>query len=92
MGICLPMQGTWVGSPVQEDSTSHRATKLMGRSYWAHAVESTSCSYWAPVLQLKPVRWSLSIAVKSGCHVLHLEKVCTQQQNPSSTKTLINFF
>ena len=26
--ICLPMQGTWVQSLLQEDSTSLRATKL----------------------------------------------------------------
>ena len=27
LGICLPVQGTWVQSLVQEDFTCHRATK-----------------------------------------------------------------
>ena len=32
--ICLPMQGTWVWSLVQEDSTCHGATKPMSHNYW----------------------------------------------------------
>ena len=35
LGICLPMQGTWVPSLVQEDSTCHRATKLAHHNYWS---------------------------------------------------------
>ena len=35
MRICLPMQGTQVQSLIQEDSTSHRATKPVSHNYWA---------------------------------------------------------
>ena len=31
--ICLPMQGTWVRSLVQEDPTCHGATKPMRHNY-----------------------------------------------------------
>ena len=33
LGICLPMQGTWVQSLVWEDPTCHRATKLIHHNY-----------------------------------------------------------
>ena len=33
--ICLPMQGTWVWSLVQEYSTCHEATKLVHHNYWS---------------------------------------------------------
>ena len=35
----LPMQGTWVWSLVQEDSTFRGATKPVCYSYWAHTLE-----------------------------------------------------
>ena len=35
--ICLPVQGTWVQSLVQEDSTCRRATQPTRRNYCAHA-------------------------------------------------------
>jgi len=31
--VCLPIQGAWVQSLIQEDSTCHGATKLMGHNY-----------------------------------------------------------
>ena len=31
--VCLPMQGTWVQSLVQEDSTCRGATKPVGHDY-----------------------------------------------------------
>ena len=33
LGICLPMQGTWVQSLVGEDPTCHAATKPMCHNY-----------------------------------------------------------
>ena len=36
--ICLPVQGTWVPSLVQEDFTCCRATKLMTHNYLAHVL------------------------------------------------------
>ena len=38
--ICLPMQGTWVGSLVWEDPTGCRATKPVHHSYGACALRS----------------------------------------------------
>ena len=40
--ICLAMQGTQVRTLVQEDPTSHGATKLAHHSYSASALELTS--------------------------------------------------
>ena len=34
--IHLPMQGTWVWSPVQEDPTCHEATKLASHNSEVH--------------------------------------------------------
>ena len=48
--IRLPMQGTQVWSPVQEDPTCHKATKPMHHSYW-------SLCFRARVLQEKPPHW-----------------------------------
>ena len=76
---CLPLQGMWVWSLVQEDSTWCRATKPVPHNYWA-------C---APQL-LKPGR-SRALACnkrshcngtpahcnKSSPHSLQLEKACT---------------
>ena len=54
---CLPMQGTWVRSLVQEDPTCRRATKPVCHNYWARALEHASHNFWAPVPQLlKPAR------------------------------------
>ena len=33
LGICLPMQGTWVRTLVREDPTCHRATKPMHHNF-----------------------------------------------------------
>ena len=50
------MQRTQVWSLVQEDPTSHRATKPMHHNYWACAPESRDRNCWAHLLQLlKPV-------------------------------------
>ena len=53
--IRLPMQETWNWSLIWEDSTCHRATKLVCHNYWVCALEPESCNYWAHLLQiLKP--------------------------------------
>ena len=33
LGVCLPMQGTWVRALVQEDPTCHGATKPVHHNY-----------------------------------------------------------
>ena len=40
----MPMQGMWVQSLVQEDSTDLWATKPMNDTYWAHALEPVLCN------------------------------------------------
>ena len=40
--ICLPMQGTWAQSLVQEDATSLGATKAVCHNYRACALEPMS--------------------------------------------------
>ena len=44
LGISLPMQGIWVQSLVQEDSTCCRATKPVPHNYWACALQPVLCS------------------------------------------------
>ena len=45
--ILLPMQGTWVRSLVQEDSTCHGAAKPVHHNYWACTLEPMSHNYWS---------------------------------------------
>ena len=52
--IRLPMQGMWVWSLVQEDSTCHRATKPMHQNFWTCTLEPTGCNFWSPST-LQPV-------------------------------------
>ena len=57
LGICLPMQRTWVQSLVREDPTCCGATKPVRHNYWACALKPASHNYWACVPQLpKPAR------------------------------------
>ena len=42
--ICLPVQGMWVGSLVQEDSTCRKATKLVCCKYWSPSAQTPCCS------------------------------------------------
>ena len=46
--ICLPVQGTRVGSLVWEDPTCGRTTKPVCHNYWACALEPTCYNYWSP--------------------------------------------
>ena len=52
LGICLPMQGTWVQSLVRPDPMCHGATGPVCHNCWACALEPTSHNYWACVPQL----------------------------------------
>ena len=87
--ICLPKQGRWVQSLALK--ISHAVEQLLSHSYWAHALESVSCSYWSlctpePVLCNKqPMHHS-----SSRPHTPQLEKAQGQQQRPSAGK--INYF
>ena len=48
LNIRLPVQGTQVQTPVQEDSTCCEATKPICPNYWACALEPERCNYWSP--------------------------------------------
>ena len=52
--VHLPVQGTWIWSLVQEDSTRHGPTKSMGHNYRACTLEPLSRNYWSPYA-LEPV-------------------------------------
>ena len=74
--ICLPMQGTWVWSLIQEweDFTYHGATKSANCNYWVCVSQllkpkcprAARCNYWACMLQL--------VSVSRACGL--------QQENP----------
>ena len=47
--VCLPMQGTWARSLVQEDSTCCEGTELVCHNYWGHTLKqrrAPTCSNW----------------------------------------------
>ena len=52
LGVCLPMQGTWVRALAREDPTCRGATGPLCHDYWACALEPASHNYWAHVPQL----------------------------------------
>ena len=59
----LPVQGTQVRSPVQEDPTYLGVAKPMNHNYCACALEPRSHNYWAHVLQL------LKPTCLTACHL-----------------------
>ena len=60
------MQGTWVWSLVQEDSTCHGATKPICHNYWARVLEITSHKIWSPST-LEPVLCNKSSVQLLSC-------------------------
>ena len=93
IGICLPMQGTWVPSLVQGDSTWHGAAEPMSHNYWACALERLSCNYRGQVLQLLKAVSLESVLCNKRSHcnqkrvgLLQLEKACTQQRRSRVAK------
>ena len=73
LGICMPMQGTWVWSLVWEDSTCLRATQLVSCNFWSPCTQSL-CSAAREATTMR----SLHTAMKSGLYLLQLEKACTK--------------
>ena len=88
----LPMQGTRVRAPVQEDPTCRGATKPMRHNYWACALEPASHNYWARVPgarapQEKPPQWEARAPQRrvAPAH-RQLEKAHVQQQRPNAAR------
>ena len=98
--IYLPMRETQVRSLVWEDPTCCRATKLVGHSYLACALEPGNCSYWAHGPQLlkavhpkahaqqqeTPLQWEASTRRKSDFASPQLEKSPCSNEDPAQPK------
>ena len=84
--IHLPMQETWVGSLVWEDSTCYRATKPASQSYWARVLQLPKPVPLEPALREATARRSPRTATKSSPCSPQPEKACAQQQRPSAIK------
>ena len=81
--ICLPMQGTWFRSLVQEDATRHRPTKLIGH-YRPHP---------EPVLQnKKPPRREGQHPRWRGAPAPHSEAASTCGSKTQTSQKEINRF
>ena len=88
IGVCLPMQGTWVRSLVQENSTGCRATKPVHHNYWACALCPGSHNYWAHGLQqLKPM-WLEPMLHNRRSHHNEKPKHCNKEQPPAHCDAL----
>ena len=64
--ISLPVQGTWVQSLVQEDSTCCEASKPVRHNYWAFVPQQEKPPWWEALA----LQWRPSVAKKkkaNGC-------------------------
>ena len=88
--ICLPMQGTWARSLVQEYPICHGSAKPMPHSYWAHAQEPAATP--EPHAQLLKPAHSRDCALEQEkppwweALALHLEAAHRQQRRPSTAE------
>lgn len=90
IGICLPTQGTWVPSLIQEDPLCCGAAKPGSPDYEACALEpkgpATEAEHpeaRAPQPEKPPQ--GEAYPAKSSLHLLHLEKACVQRPRPTAT-------
>ena len=74
IGICLPMQETWVQSLVQEDAKCCRATNLMSHNYWAHALQKSH-------LNERPVHGNLRVVPTHNWRKTHAATKTQNSQN-----------
>ena len=92
---------TWVQSLIQEDLTCWGGAKPMHHNYWACALETRSCNYWAHVPQLlklmhprapapqqeKAAQWeACTPQLESSPHFRQQEKKPIQQRRSSTTQ------
>ena len=81
--ISLPMQGTQVWSPIQENATCHGEAKPMSHNYSAHMLQlKPACPRACALQQEKPLKWE---ACAPQMDAVTTEKPA-QQQRPSTTK------
>ena len=60
--ICLAMQGTWIRSLVQEDSTCCGAAKPTHHNYWACTLEPSLCNAKLPQAEACALQWRVALA------------------------------
>ena len=85
--VCLPVQETWVQSPVWEDLTCHRATKPGCHNHWACVLEPISCNSWAHAQQLlKPMSPWAGLHDKRSHHCNERVAPAHQNQDTSQNK------
>ena len=81
LGVCLPMQGTWVRALVWEDPASR-----MPRSNWAREPQLLSLRIWSlcsATREAAIVRGPRT-AMKSGPRLPQLEKALAQKRRPNT--------
>ena len=101
--ICLPMQGTQVGSWVQEDSACIGATKPEHHNYRTKTctatctLEPTSHNHWSPGARSLSSAAREASTMRSPCTTkkrnprsLQLEKAHTKQWRPHAAEKKIN--
>ena len=86
--IWLLMQGTWVQSLVQEDSTCQGATKSIHHKHWARMLQLLKPLQLEPVFHSKRGHYNKKPGqcMKTRPHPPQLEKAHTQQWRPGITK------
>ena len=83
LGICLPMQGTWVQSLVWEDAMSHRATKPMHHNYGAHRLQLLKPSY----PRARDLQTREGAAMRSACPATREEPpLAVTRESPHTAK------
>ena len=98
--ICLPMQGTWVGSLIEEDSTCHRQLEPMYHNHQACmlygckpqlmgpcAMIAEACSPRAHSPQQRSHCSEKPVQCNEEWPSHQIEKACEQQSRPSAIKS-----
>ena len=81
--MCLSIQGTWVWSLVQEDTTCQGATKLMCHKYWSLRVASTEAHVpGACAPQEKPPQWEACTPQQKVAPTCHSQRKPAHQPRP----------
>ena len=79
--ICLPMQGPWVQSLIQEDATCLRAPKPLHHNYWSLCALEPVCARRQATVMRSP-----QTAISEEPPLATLENVYEQQWRPRVAK------
>ena len=78
LGVCLPMQGTWVRALVWEDPTCRGTTRPVSHNYWACASGACARQREAAIAR------GPHTTMKSGPRLPQLEKALAQKRRPNT--------